>query len=71
MELKENPRSHLKRWSATLTNLGLVGSISALLVAFEPKAYDDFQLKDFSSSSEIWDRLEILISFQAALHPPG
>jgi protein TonB len=70
MELKKNPRSDLKKWSSTFTNLGLVVSISALLVAFEWKAYDDFQLKDFSSSSEIWDMPEIPITIQAPPPPP-
>jgi periplasmic protein TonB len=70
MELKKNPRSDLKKWSSTFTNLGLVLSISALLVAFEWKAYDDFQLKDFNSSSEIWDMPEIPITIQAPPPPP-
>jgi protein TonB len=66
MELKKNPSSDLKKWSSTFTNLGLVVSISALLVAFEWKAYDHFQLQDFSSSSEIWDMPEIPIIIQAS-----
>jgi protein TonB len=70
MELKKNPSSDLKKWSSTFTNLGLVVSISALLVAFEWKAYDDFQLKNFSSSPEIWDMPEIPITIQAPPPPP-
>ena len=69
MELKRNPRSDLKRWSATLTNLGLVVSISLVLLAFEYKAYEDFQLKNISSSSEIWDMPEIPNTIQIPHHP--
>jgi protein TonB len=70
MELMKNSGSDLKKWSAAFTNLVLVVSISALLVAFEWKAYDDFQLKDFSSSSEIWDMTEIPITIQTPPPPP-
>lgn len=70
MELKKNSGSDLKKWSSTFTNLGLVVGISALLVAFEWKAYENFQLKEFSSSSEIWDMPEIPITNQAPPPPP-
>jgi protein TonB len=70
MELKKNPRSDLKKWSSAFTNLGLVVSVSVVLAAFEWKAYDDFQLKDFSSSSEIWDMPEIPITLQTPPSPP-
>ncbi len=70
MELKKNPRSDLKRWSATLTNLGLVVSISLVLLAFEWKAYEDFQLKNISSSAEIWDMPEIPNTIQVPPPPP-
>ena len=71
MELKKNPSSDLKRWSATFTNLGLVLSITFVLVAFEWKAYDDFQMKVITPSSQIWDSLEIPVTIQNPPPPPA
>ncbi|MDG1276490.1 MAG: energy transducer TonB [Algoriphagus sp.] len=70
MELKKNPRVDLKRWSSTLTNLGLVVSIALVLVAFEWKAYEDFKIKDFSGNSEIWDIPDVPITIQTPPPPP-
>ncbi len=70
MESKKTPQTDLTRWSSTFTNLGLVISISAVLVAFEWKAYDDFKIKDFSNQSEVWDLPEIPNTIQEPPVPP-
>ena len=70
MEQKKNPRSDLKKWSSAFTNFGLVLSMSVVLVAFEWKAYDDFQIKDLSSQSELWDLPDIPITIQNPPPPP-
>jgi len=70
MELKKNPRADLKRWYTTLTNLGLVVSIALVLVAFEWKAYEDFEIKNFSGNPEIWDIPEVPITIQPPPPPP-
>ncbi|PZV85478.1 hypothetical protein CLV31_103270 [Algoriphagus aquaeductus] len=41
MENKKHPHKDLLRWRGTLTNFGLMISISAVLAAFEWKAYED------------------------------
>lgn len=46
MEHKKHPSKDLLRWKGTLTNFGLMISISAVLVAFEWKAYEENHLSN-------------------------
>ncbi len=70
MELKKNPGSDLRKWSSALTHLGLVASLSLVLLAFEWKAYEDFKIKDFAVDSELWEIPEIPVTIQAPPLPP-
>jgi len=71
MEQKKNPRSDLRNWSSPLASFCLALSFFLVLVAFEWKAYDDFVLKDFSTSTEIWDMPEVPITIQNPPPPPA
>ena len=70
MEHKKNPTSDLRRWSGTLFNLGLVVSLTAILVAFEWKAYEPLSLKTFDRVQDDWDILDIPITKQTPPPPP-
>jgi protein TonB len=71
MELKKNHRLDLKKWSTAFTNFGLILSITLVLVAFEWKAYDNFEIKDFTGNSETWDIPEVPITIQTPPPPPS
>ncbi len=55
MEHKKHPSKDLLRWKGTLTNFGLMISISAVLVAFEWKAYEEKPLIEFDPSMTNWE----------------
>jgi protein TonB len=67
MELKKNPGSDLRRWYAPIFNLGLMLSISTVLVAFEWKAYEDKPLISIPDGNADWDTDIIPITIQ---NPP-
>ncbi|MEB2776032.1 energy transducer TonB [Algoriphagus sp. D3-2-R+10] len=70
MEHKKNPKSDLKRWSATLFNLGLAISLGLVLVAFEWKAKDQGIVKTFDGMKDDWDDIEIPVTIQTPPPPP-
>ncbi|MEB2782115.1 energy transducer TonB [Algoriphagus sp. C2-6-M1] len=70
MEHKKNRRSDLKRWSATLFNLGLAISLGAVLIAFEWKAKDQEIIKTFDGMEDDWDDLDIPITIHTTPPPP-
>lgn len=70
MELKKNPKSDLKKWSATLFNLGLAVSLGSALVAFEWKAYDKATVKTFDGIEDDWDLIDIPITIHTPPPPP-
>lgn len=55
MENKKHPHKDLLRWRGTLTNFGLMISISAVLAAFEWKAYEDKPLLDLDRDMSAWE----------------
>lgn len=67
MELKKNPGSDLRRWYAPIFNLGLIISVSTVLVAFEWKAYEDKPLISIPDGNADWDTDIIPITIQ---NPP-
>lgn len=67
MELKKNPGSDLRRWYAPIFNLGLILSVSTVLVAFEWKAYEDKPLISIPDGNADWDTDIIPITIQ---NPP-
>ncbi|WP_057938694.1 energy transducer TonB [Algoriphagus resistens] len=70
MELKKNPKSDLKKWSAALFNLGLAVSLGSALVAFEWKAYDKATVKTFDGIEDDWDLIDIPITIHTPPPPP-
>ncbi|MEP0713321.1 energy transducer TonB [Algoriphagus sp.] len=70
MEHKKHPTSDLRRWSGTLFNLGLVLSLTTVLVAFEWKAYDQVLIKTFDGMEDDWDELDIPVTIQSPPPPP-
>ena len=67
MESKKNAGSDLQRWYGPIFNLGLILSVSAVLVAFEWKAYEDKPLLEFTNGNTDWDVDVIPITIQ---NPP-
>lgn len=55
MEHKKNPSKDLTNWKGALTHLGLAMSISAVLVAFEWKAYDESPLLTITEQNSDWE----------------
>jgi periplasmic protein TonB len=55
MENKKHPHKDLLRWRGALTNFGLMISISAVLAAFEWKAYEDKPLLDLDRDMSAWE----------------
>lgn len=70
MERKKSPKSDLKRWSATLFNLGLAVSLGVIMVAYEWKANDKSSIKTFESMDDDWDLIDIPITYQTPPPPP-
>jgi protein TonB len=71
MELKKTHGLDLKKWTTAFTNFGLVVSIALVMVAFEWKAYDDYEIKDFTGNVETWDIPEVPITIQTPPPPPS
>jgi protein TonB len=72
MELKKNTGSDLRRWYASFFSLGLIISVSTVLVAFEWKAYEDKPLLDITKKNTMWetDVIPITIHTPPAAPPP-
>ncbi|MBN3582921.1 energy transducer TonB [Algoriphagus aestuarii] len=70
MENKKNPNSDIGRLSGLIFNLGLMLSVAAVLVAFEWKAYEDYQIKTFDKEDSNWDILDIPVTSQDPPTPP-
>jgi periplasmic protein TonB len=70
MELKKNPGSDLRRWSAPLFHLGLVVAVGSVLVAFEWKAKEEKPLITLTGNESIWDDATIPITVQTPPLPP-
>ncbi|MBB6324865.1 protein TonB [Algoriphagus iocasae] len=70
MENKKNPSSDIGRLSGMIFNLGLMLSVASVLVAFEWKAYEDYQIKTFDKEDNTWDILDIPVTNQDPPTPP-
>ncbi|WP_111670510.1 energy transducer TonB [Algoriphagus litoralis] len=70
MELKKNPGSDLRRWYGPIFNLGLILSVSTVLVAFEWKAYEDKPLITIPDGDSNWDIDIIPITIQEPPQAP-
>ncbi|MEN2281568.1 TonB family protein [Algoriphagus sp. SE2] len=70
MENKKNPNSDLGRCSSMIFNLGLMLSVGAVLVAFEWKAYEDYQIKSILNVDNDWEILDIPSTIQEPPSPP-
>ena len=70
MENKKNPSSDIGRLSGMIFNLGLMLSVASVLVAFEWKAYEDYQIKTFDKEDNNWDILDIPVTNQDPPTPP-
>lgn len=70
MELKKNTGSDLRRWYASFFNLGLIISVSTVLVAFEWKAYEDKRLLEIPTHKTFWDNEVVPITIQTPPAPP-
>ncbi|SEG07380.1 energy transducer TonB [Algoriphagus boritolerans] len=70
MELKKNPGSDLRRWYAPIFNFGLILSVSAVLLAFEWKAFEDKPLLEFTSDNTHWEDDLIPLTIQTPPQTP-
>lgn len=72
MELKKNTESDTQKWSASISNFGLVLSVSVVLVAFEWKSYEEKPLLEISNKNTIWETEVVPITIQSppAAPPP-
>lgn len=70
MENKKTEKAEVRRLSGMIFNLGLMLSVASVLVAFEWKAYDNFQIKTFDKEDNNWDILDIPNTIQDPPSPP-
>ena len=71
MEAKKNPKADLSKKSTLFLNIGLVVSLSLVIMAFEWKFYDDGELMDLGQvSDEFEDVMEIPPTEQPPPPPP-
>lgn len=70
MENKKTPKADIRKMSGMIFNLGLMLSVAAVLVAFEWKAYEDFEIKSLRTEDNTWDLLDIPNTVQTPPTPP-
>lgn len=71
MEAKKNPKADLSKKTTLFLNIGLVISLSLVIMAFEWKFYDDGELMDLGQvSDEFEDVMEIPPTEQPPPPPP-
>lgn len=56
--------------SGMIFNLGLMLSVASVLVTFEWKAYEDFEIKSIAAEDNNWDILDIPNTTQEPTSPP-
>jgi len=71
MEKKKDSKADLRKWSGTLLNFGIVGSLSLVLVAFEWKQLENKNLVISEVNQDAWQQMDPPITIHVLPPPPA